>query len=50
MLIFEEGDGICIPEGCNHKHKAKVLSDVVKILFIDDVLPTEIDKNSSCTN
>lgn len=34
--IFNAGDGIAIPEGSEHKHKATVLSEIVKALFIED--------------
>jgi len=35
--IFETGDGVFIPRGGEHKHRAKVLTDVVKAVFIEDV-------------
>jgi quercetin dioxygenase-like cupin family protein len=36
VRIFNSGDGIVIPDGPDHKHKAKVLSDVVRAVFIED--------------
>jgi quercetin dioxygenase-like cupin family protein len=35
--IYEEGDGVFIPDGEEHKHKGKVLSDVVVVIFVEDV-------------
>jgi quercetin dioxygenase-like cupin family protein len=35
--LFEEGDGVCIPSGDAHRHRATVLSDVVKVLFVEEV-------------
>jgi mannose-6-phosphate isomerase-like protein (cupin superfamily) len=36
-VIYQTGDGVFIPEGKEHKHKAKVLSDSVKVLFVENV-------------
>jgi len=36
-VIYQTGDGVFIPEGKKHKHRAKVLSDQVKVLFVEDV-------------
>lgn len=35
--IFRKGDGVFIPDGEQHKHKAKVLSESVKVIFVEDV-------------
>jgi len=35
--IYQTGDGVFIPEGQKHKHRAKVLSDLVQVLFVEDV-------------
>lgn len=35
--IYEEGDGVFIPDGEEHRHRAKVLSDVVKVVFVEDM-------------
>ena len=32
--IFETGDGVFIPGGGEHKHRARVLTDVVKVVFV----------------
>ena len=34
--IFEEGAGLIIPDGEEHRHKVKVLSDVVRVIFVED--------------
>jgi quercetin dioxygenase-like cupin family protein len=35
-IIFKEGDGVFIPDGAKHKHRAKVLSNVVRVIFVED--------------
>jgi mannose-6-phosphate isomerase-like protein (cupin superfamily) len=34
---FKAGDGVNIPNGPEHKHRAKVVSGVVRAFFIEDV-------------
>ena len=34
--IFEEGVGVFIPDGEEHRHRARVLSDVVRVIFVED--------------
>ena len=34
--IFEPGDGVFIPSGEEHKHKAKVLTDIVKVILVEE--------------
>ncbi len=34
--VFEKGDGLFIPDGPAHKHRARVLSDVVRGIFVED--------------
>lgn len=36
-VVYETGDGVFIPEGEEHKHKAKVLSESVKAIFVENV-------------
>ncbi len=36
-IVFIPGDGIFIPAGGEHKHKAKVLTDVAKVILAEDV-------------
>ena len=34
--VFDSGDGLVIPDGPDHKHKATVLSKIVRAVFIED--------------
>jgi len=34
---FEEGNGVFIPNGEEHRHRARVLSDVVRAILVEDV-------------
>ena len=34
--IFEEGAGVFIPDGEEHRHRARALSDVVRAVFVED--------------
>lgn len=34
-LVFEAGDGVFIPDGPDHKHQARVLSNTVTALFVE---------------
>lgn len=36
VRIFEQGDGVFIPDGEEHKHKARALTDVVRAVFVED--------------
>ena len=36
-LVYKVGDGVFIPEGKNHKHRARVLSETVKVVFVENV-------------
>ena len=35
--IFEEGDGVAIPDGEAHRHMARALTDTVTALFVEKV-------------
>jgi gentisate 1,2-dioxygenase len=35
-VVFSRGDGIFIPAGEEHRHKAKVLTDSVKVILVED--------------
>ncbi len=35
--IYKSGDGVFIPPGEEHKHRARVLSKSVKVLFVEDL-------------
>jgi quercetin dioxygenase-like cupin family protein len=34
---YDGGDGIFIPAGVEHKHMGKALTDVVQVVFVEDV-------------
>jgi len=36
VIIFGEGDGLFIPAGEKNKHKARVLTDAVKVILVED--------------
>lgn len=36
-MIYKSGDGIFIPDGHDHKHRARVLSEKVLVFFIEKV-------------
>lgn len=36
-LLYKTGDGVYIPDGEEHRHKAKVISDKVKVLFVEEI-------------
>ena len=36
-VVFEPGDGVAIPAGPEHRHLARALTDVVRIIFVEDV-------------
>ena len=35
-VSFNPGDGIFIPSGPDHKHMGEVLTDVVRVIFVED--------------
>lgn len=37
VITFGQGDGIFIPPGEPHKHKARVLTDCVRVILVEDV-------------
>ena len=37
VIMFCPGDGLFIPAGEKHKHKATVLTDTLKIILVEDV-------------
>lgn len=39
IRVFGKGDGLFIPRGKNHKHRARALSKVVKAVFVEDAEP-----------
>jgi quercetin dioxygenase-like cupin family protein len=36
-IVFGPGEGIFIPAGEEHKHMGKVLTDVVRVILVEDV-------------
>ena len=36
-VVYQAGDGVFIPDGEKHRHKAKVLSEFVKVIFVENV-------------
>ena len=36
-IVYQTGDGVFIPGGQEHRHRAKVLSEFVKVIIIEDV-------------
>ena len=36
-VTFAPGDGVFIPAGEDHKHKAKVLTDTVRLILVEDI-------------
>ena len=37
IVRFRAGDGLFIPPGERHKHKARVLTDRVRVILVEDV-------------
>jgi quercetin dioxygenase-like cupin family protein len=37
QIIYKTGDGVFIPEGKEHKHRARALTENVKAIFIENV-------------
>ena len=35
--VYNPGEGIFIPSGAQHKHMGKVLTDVVRVIFVEEV-------------
>jgi quercetin dioxygenase-like cupin family protein len=33
---FEPGDGVFIPDGEEHRHRARILTDVARVIFVED--------------
>lgn len=36
-VVYQTGDGVFIPDGKEHKHRAKALSEFVKVIFVENV-------------
>lgn len=37
VIIFGPGDGVFIPAGEEHKHKGRVLTDIAKVILVEEV-------------
>jgi quercetin dioxygenase-like cupin family protein len=35
-VIYNAGDGVFIPAGPEHRHEATVLTDMVRVIFVED--------------
>jgi mannose-6-phosphate isomerase-like protein (cupin superfamily) len=35
-LVFEAGDGVAIPSGAESRHRARVLTNIVRAVFVED--------------
>ncbi len=40
IVRFSAGDGLMIPNGEQNRHKATVITDVVKLILVEDAEPT----------
>jgi mannose-6-phosphate isomerase-like protein (cupin superfamily) len=36
VFVFNPGDGVFIPPGRDHRHMGRALSDVVRVIFVED--------------
>lgn len=36
IVVFDPGDGVFVPAGEKHKHKARMLTHVVKVVLVED--------------
>jgi hypothetical protein len=36
VCVYHPGDGIFIPPGSDHRHMGRVLSDTVRVVFVED--------------
>ena len=41
VIRFEKGDGVFLPPGKKHRHRARVVSKKVKVFFVELLLPLE---------
>jgi len=37
VMEFNAGDGVFLPPGEKHQHMARILSDVVRVVFVEEV-------------
>lgn len=36
-IVYKEGDGIFIPSGSAHKHMGRVITDLVRVIFVEEI-------------
>ncbi len=36
VIVYGPGNGVCMPAGHEHRHRARVLSDTVQVIFVED--------------
>jgi len=48
-IIYKKGDGVFIPDGPEHKHRGRVITESAKVIFIGRCW-TSLWLNSSCSN
>lgn len=36
-IVYKKGDGVFIPDGVEHKHKGRVITESVRVIFIENV-------------
>ena len=36
-IIYRRGDGVFIPDGPEHKHKGRVMTEIVRVIFVEDI-------------
>jgi len=37
MVVYEAGDGVFIRGGAEHRHRAKALTRIVRVVFVEDI-------------
>jgi ethanolamine utilization protein EutQ (cupin superfamily) len=37
LVRFSAGDGLLIPQGPEHKHKARILTDLVRLVLVEEL-------------
>ncbi|MDP3104107.1 MAG: hypothetical protein Q8M95_05820 [Candidatus Methanoperedens sp.] len=36
-IIYRKWDGVFIPDGAEHKHRGRVLTESVRVIFVENV-------------
>lgn len=37
-IIYRPGDGVFIPDGPEHKHKGRTITELVRVIFVEDIV------------